>query len=491
MKNIAWISLTLFAAACGDNLDAPRTDAAVDAAPDTDAPIDAPIDAPSGFTPPTPIRLAISAEGPDQVHSVVAGPSGTWYLAGFTAASPTGAKNIFVARMTATGLDATFGTAGVATLAAVTPTGGADEVDVAVQSDGKIVVSFNVANAVDSTDRDVAVARLTTAGVLDTTFGTAGIATIDFSSKGATTFLDTARGLAVDPSDNIFVHAVARALTGTPESSDFALAKLSPNGLLSNGQAGTTGWGRLDSGKFFLDLIVGGTSLNATVRGVVALADGSVIAGGYVGGSGLASGNVPVWYKLDANGDPVSAFADGGVFFDAVLTRQTEVYNFALNAAGTKVTTAGYGNVLGVTRDDWISMQIDTTTGARTMPWGGAASGARLVDVSPDMTSSNCRNAIALPGGKTLLVGSTGAANMPAQDAVFAVLDEAGNLDTHYGTGIQRFQLAATDDKNDQFWGGAVSGTKVLVAGWRGTAGAAQDTALNDDSFAIVFDVQP
>jgi hypothetical protein len=273
------------------------------------------------------------------------------------------------------------------------------------------------------------------------------------------------------------------------------MAKLSSSGKLCDGTNGTTGWGRTDSGKFFLDTQVAAVSMPATVRGVVALADGSVIAGGYVSGSGLASGNVPLWYKLDANGDlitGVNGFGSAdGYFFDAVLTRQTEVYNFALNAAGTKVTTGGYGNVLGVDRDDWISMQIDTTTGARTMTWGGSTNGAKLIDVSSNMTSSNCRNAIALPDGKTLMIGSTGAGNMPAQDATFAVVDASGNIDDAYGAGIHRFKFVSADDKNDQFWGGAVNGTKVMVAGWRGTAGAAQDTTLNDNSFVIVFDLQP
>lgn len=498
MRNFVWISCALFAA-CGDNNDGKNVDAGPDIdSPIADAAVDTPIDSPdSTFTPPPPYGPPISPNGPDQIQAVKAGPNGSWYLAGFAAQTPTGPKGIFVAKTTATGPDIAFGNvpnAGVAALAAVTPTGGADEIDLAVQSDGKILVSYNVTNAGDATDRDVQVARLNTNGTLDTSFGTDGFATIDFSTKNTTgtAVLDTARGLAVDANNNVFVTAVALSPTGATPNSDFAMAKLTADGTLCDGTNGTTGWGRNDSGKFFLDTQVGGMSMPATVRGVVALADGSVIAGGYVGGSGLAAGNVPVWYKLDANGDLETEFggAGTGYFFDAVLTRQTEVYNFALNAAGTKVTTGGYGNVLGVDRDDWISMQIDTTTGALTKPWGGAADGAKLIDVSPNMTSSNCRNAVALPGGKTLMIGSTGQGNMAVQDAVFAIIDENGNLDTHYGPGIHRFKFTSADDKNDQFWGAAVSGTKVLVAGWRGTAGAAQDATLNDNSFLVIFDLQ-
>lgn len=500
MKKLVWTSLTFLAAACGDNNSGSGTDSGVDG-PGADAPpVDVPIDTGSTFVPPMPYGPPISANGPDQIQAVKAVPGGNgWYLAGFAAQTPDGPKAIFVAKTTPTGPDITFGNipnSGIALLAAVTPTGSGDEIDLAIQSDGKILVSFNAVNATDPTDRDVAVARLTTTGALDAAFGTAGIATIDFSTKGATTILDTARGLAVDANDNIFVHAVALGPVGTPATSDFALAKLGPDGDLSDGTNGTTGWGENDSGTRFINTEINGTSHNATPRGLVTLADGSVIAGGYVGNTGLVPGNVPLYYKVDANGDLVTTFggAGTGIFFDAVLTRQTEIYNLALADGGTHVTTGGYGNVLGVDRDDWIAMKIDVTTGMRDLTWGGSTNGAVVIDVSPNMTSSNCRNAIALPGGKTLLVGSTrGAAanNTPAMDGVIAVLDADGTLDTDYGSGIHHFAFSSASDQNDAFWDAAVSGTKVLVGGWRGTSGAAQATTLNDDSYLIIFDLQP
>ena len=488
MKKHVWISSLLFLAACGDNGSSTPDASQVDAPPAIDAAIDAPM---SSFMTPVPIGLPLSATGPDQVQAIKAGPNGSFYLAGFVAQLATGGKAIYVAKMTAAGLDPTFGnvtTPGIALLGtAVTPTGGTDEIDLAIQSDGGILVSFNVAHGSD--DRDVAVARVTTTGVLDTTFGTAGIATVDFSTKGTTTILDNARGLAVDSNDNVFVHAVALAPGGTRTDSDFALAKLTPTGVLCDGQNGTTGWGAADGGKFFLDTPINNVSYNATARAVIALPDGSVIAGGYT--NALPPGNQPVIYKLDANGDLAAGFGSGGVVFDMILSRQTEVYNFALQN-GTHVVTGGYGNVLGVDRDDWVSLRFDVTTGARDMTWGGTTNGAKLIDVSANGVSSNCRNAVALPGGKTLLLGSSGPSNMAAQDATFAVLDASGNLDTKYGTGIHRIKFTPADDKNDQFWAAGVSGTTVMVAGWRGTATSpvVQTETLNDNAYVATFAIQ-
>lgn len=473
------LALALVVAACGD--DAPTT------MPDAGQTIDAEMmtDGAPSFTPPTPYKVPLSAAGPDQIHSVKAGPNGSFFLAGFVAQTATGDKAIFVAKTTATGPDVTFGNvpnSGVAVLAQVFTSGGGsgtDEIDLAVQSDGKPVVSFTVVDPDDATDRDVRVVRLTTDGVLDTTFaGGAGFITIDFSAKGAGTVVDTARGLTVDPSDNIFVHAVAKSPTGT--DSDFAVAKITAGGTLADD------WGLNDSGTFFLDTPIGSTPSPATPRGIVALADGSIVAGGY--SSALGPGNQPVIYKLDANGDLDTSFNTTGYFFDTVLGRQTEAYNFAVQN-GTHVVTGGYGNEANIDRNDWISLRVDVATGERDMTWGGTTNGAKVIDVSPNQTSSNCRNAVALPGGKTLLIGSTGPSNMAAQDGVFVVLDASGNVDTKYN-GINRFELDGAADGNDQFWGAAESGGNILIAGWRGTSGAEQSATLNDDSYLIVFPVQ-
>jgi hypothetical protein len=164
-----------------------------------------------------------------------------------------------------------------------------------------------------------------------------------------------------------------------------------------------------------------------------------------------------------------------------VLLLQTEIYNFVIH--GDKIVTAGYGRDVGAT-NDYISMRFDLTTGLRDLTWGGAAKGAVLFDPSGTMLGSNCRSGIALPAGKTLMIGSTGPGNMPTQDAVFAVLGADGKLDTSYGSGIHKFPLGANG--NDQFWGAAVSGDQVTVVGYKG-GGAAQTDVSNDDSFAAVF----
>ncbi len=441
------------------------------------------------FVAPAAIPLGLSATGPDQVQSAVAGPDGSFYVVGFAAAgvAATDARIVEVIKLTSSGnFDTSFGGGdGIATTD-MDFRGGSGELDLAVQPSGKIVVSATVANLATPTDRDIALQRLLPDGTIDASFGDAGIRRLDLNSaimSGANlTGFDGSRGIDVDSNGRIFVHAVQRGeglYEGNPRTdNDFALVCLDANGNIDTG---------FNGGKYLLDIRAGGSGIPSagTPRSVYRLPDGSVLGAGYATTDGLGAGAQPVLYKLDNNGVPVAGFAIGGVFHDAVLTTQTEVYGVAVH--GTHLVTAGYGRESG-DQNDWVSMRFNIATGERDLSWGGTANGVVMIDPSGNQVGDNCRNAIALPGGKTLLTGSTGPGNMPAQDAVYAVLDATGHLDAAYGSGVHIYPLGEGAGGNDQFWGGAVSGESALVVGYRGGGPAASQTAeLNDDSYVVLL----
>ncbi len=467
--------------ACGDDdehlddADAAGTDAApaVDAPPAVDAGLDAP-----PFVAPTPFAVALAAAGPDQLQSAIAGPSNTFYAAGYAAQTLTGPRLVTVVKLTAAGaLDTTFGGGdGIATTA-IDFRGGAGEVGIGVQPGGKLIVSATIANAANAADRDVVVTRLNPDGTLDASFGVAGLRVLDLNTAhdnaGTLVGLDAARGVAIGAGGIIYVYALQRgegnAVAGGPRTdTDYTVVKLTVDGTVDSSFGG-------GDGKYLQDI----QESNATARGINVLADGSVLASGYANSPGLGSVQ-PVLFKLTAAGVLDTTFATGGVFHDTVLALQTEVYSVAVH--GTNLVTAGYGRATG-TQNDWVSLRFNAT-GARDTTWGGAANGAVLIDPSATMVGDNCRNAIALPGGKTLLLGSTGPGNLPAQDAVFAVLTATGTLDTSFGTGIHIYPLGANG--NDQFWGGAVSGGLALAVGYKG-GGATQTDAVNDDAFGLIL----
>jgi uncharacterized delta-60 repeat protein len=459
--------LGLALVACGDD---------AGQGPDASLP-DAPLpDAPAGsFTPPTPFAVPLSAGGPDQLQSATAAPGGAFYAAGFAAATLAGPRLVTVVKYGAAGLASGFGEGGVVTTA-VDFKGGAGEIGITTQPDGKIVVAATAASPTITGDRDVAVIRLLDTGVPDDSFGDKGVAIVSLNDAvdvaGVLVGQDSFRGIAVGAA-GIYVHAGSRglgnAVAGGPRSdTDFTVVRLTSAGAIDR-TFGT-------EGQFRLDL----AESNANPRAIKVMDDGALIASGYANSPGVGTVQ-PVLYKLTGEGKLDLGFAEGGVFHDTVLMAQTEIYGFAVH--GPQLVTAGYGRDSG-TANDYVSLRFDVQTGARDLAWGGAAKGAVLVDPSGTKLGSNCRNGVALPGGKTLLIGSTGPANMPTQDAVFAVLDAGGALDTSYGTGVHKFPLGGNG--NDQFWGGAISGDQISVVGYQG-GGATPTEATNDNAFAAVF----
>jgi uncharacterized delta-60 repeat protein len=133
-----------------------------------------------------------------------------------------------LARYTSNGtLDATFGAGGTVT----TDFAGGGDIgrSVAVQSDGKIVAA---GRAVISGNSDFALARYTSNGTLDAGFGTGGTVTTDFAGS-----VDQAFSVALQKNGNI----VAAGLALINGNSDFALARYTSNGTLdaSFGTGGT------------------------------------------------------------------------------------------------------------------------------------------------------------------------------------------------------------------------------------------------------------
>ncbi len=444
------------------------------------------VDETTPFVLPTPIAVPLSATTADQLQAVVAAPGGKFYAVGFVAAGLAGsdARKVIIVRVGPTGLDATFGDAGIVETT-LDFRGANDELDIALDSQGRIVVSAVVANATTPADTDIAVLRMSAEGVPDAAFGDAGIVVVDLNDgliDGTTvTGGDRVRGLAIDAQDRVYLHSV-RLADAPRTDTDFSVVRLTADGDRDASFAG---------GEFLLDLRGAAPAeipSNATPRGIVITADGGVLAGGYATTDGFGPNPQAVVYKLDGDGVLVDAFDGDGVFHDIVLSTQTEVYGIALH--GAHFVTGGYGREDG-DQNDWVMMKFDTTTGARDTSFGDAPNGAVLVDPSGAMVGDNCRNAIALPGGKTLLIGSAGPNNQVAQDAAFVVLDAAGKLDVAYGDGAHTIAFGADGGGNDQLWGAAVSGDFALLVGYRGGGAAADQTAdKNDDAFMMLLPLQ-
>lgn len=463
MKSLLSASLMIIAA-CGDG---------VNIAPDGPVTVpDAPV---ATFTLPPAVSVPVSSTGNHRLLGVAAIPSGGFYAIGVSSLGfeATADRELALVKLTANGtLDTSFGGGdGIATLNG--QIGGSAEQwrGIAIQPSGNIVVSGVVEDELTATDRDIVVARFTAEGALDTSFGVAGIRRLDLSTAiGGTMAPDTTWGLAADPAGKLYVHAGQRAQgvdgLGNPYTdTDFAVVRLTGDGEV-DATFGT-------AGIFTLDI----QRSNASVRGIAVLGDGKVLAYGYA--SSTATGNTvqPVLYRLTSAGALDPTFATGGLFHEVVLTTQTEVYGLAIHPDGTLVT-AGYGRNDPTGTNDWISLRL-TADGALDTTW--ANGGKYLLDVTGATLADNCRNAIALPNGRTALIGSGGPANATS-DAYVVVLDNTGKPDPAFGTGILKYDLGG----NDGFFGGALSadGKRMLTAGFKG--GGEMPSATSSDVAYVV-----
>ena len=185
-------------------------------------------------------------------------------VAGGTYSAATG-TDIAVARYDAHGsLDGTFGTAGEV----VTDLGGSigSATSLLIQPDGKIVVAglTRLPGSYDEHPPDFVVARYTTSGALDPTFGTGGVVTTGFQPG----FSDIPSGVALGPGGKIVA-----AGTGLPGGASgpgvIDIARYNPNGALDPTFDGD---GMLVSAP---------SSDNGATGGVVVQPDGKVVVAGY------------------------------------------------------------------------------------------------------------------------------------------------------------------------------------------------------------------
>lgn len=181
----------------------------------------------------------------DTPHAVAV--AGTAFL---MAGARSGQDAALLLKRTATGGADTFGTSGAALVGLSGVTGLVGNA-VAVQGDGKVLL----AGSRSAEDGPAFVARLTAAGVLDTTFGTAGIARVD--TQGATT-VAAFRSVLVDSTGRVLAGGAVKdgdldsavlgirsvAATTTTTSSTSSTTSTT---VVASGQVAAGGTGRSDA----------------------------------------------------------------------------------------------------------------------------------------------------------------------------------------------------------------------------------------------------
>lgn len=236
--------------------------------------------------------------------------SGRVLVAGTKPSAVPQGSDLFVARLTTAGaLDATFGSGGVANFG-ISTSGSRDDLgtDVTVQPDGNIVVGGRVAGT--SGFFDFLLLRLTPAGALDTTFGNIGVVTARFTGS---TGDNAGRKLALQTDGKIVL--VGAVLAGG--INQCGVARFNANGTV-DATFGT-------SGQVLIPLTQG--CLTATLQ-----ADGKLVVAALDRDGDVSYATLA---RLLANGTPDGGFGTNGMQDISSYTNATKV---ALTATGNLVT---------------------------------------------------------------------------------------------------------------------------------------------------------
>ena len=325
-----------------------------------------------------------------------------------TGASFNGADYDFaLARYNSDGsLDGSFGTGGLVT----TGIGPGDDqaVDVAVQTDGKILVSGESFNGANS---DFALVRYNANGSLDASFGAGGKVTTDFGLN-----VDKGVRFALQPDGKILL--AGQSHNGIDY--DFALARYNNDGSLD------TGFGT--GGKVSTSLGMG----NDLAYNVAVQTDGKIVVSGD-SNNGIDDDFAVVRYHSDGTLD--ASFGTGGQVTTAVGAGTDKARAFALQPDG-QILLAGFShngtdNDIAVVRynsDGSLDTTFDATNtldGNPTFVEGGAA-----VVLDTDVHVFDVElNAADDYDGATLTISRNGGANTDDQfSAAGNLVFSAGNL---------------------------------------------------------------
>ena len=193
---------------------------------------------------------------------------------------------------------------------------------VALQSNGKIVVS---GFAINGTTADFALARYNANGTLDTSFNNTGKATTDFFNSG-----DVGYSVAVQSDDKIVVAGVVNN-GATPDFADFALARYNADGTLD------TNFGGAGTGKLTTDFFNGEDRISS----VALQSDGKIVV------SGMAVSATSIDFALaryDANGTLDTTFGSAGTGkLTTEFTNLSEGLSVALQS-DDKIVVSGFAH---------------------------------------------------------------------------------------------------------------------------------------------------
>jgi uncharacterized delta-60 repeat protein len=341
---------------------------------------------------------------------VVIQPDGKIVVAG-NSFSPQTDIDFAVARFTSNGgLDTSFGIGGIVT---TDFSGEADQAfAVALQSNGKIVAVGRAFNFNNGTFVDFALARYNSDGSLDAGFGSGGKVTTHFGFRDNEQALD----VAIQPDGKIIA---AGTVVISATFSDFALARYNSNGSLDTGFGSG---GKVTTDFFFDDDVANGLALQS---------DGRIVAAGFAANPNTFSFDFAL-ARYNSDGSLDTGFGSGGKVTTDFFSDFDSIDAIAIQVNG-KIIAAGSARVGLATQADFALARYNNDGSLDA----GFGSGGKVT--TDFFNSIDLAHDVALqPDGKIVAVGS---ANTSAANTDFAVA-------RYLGDEVAAFDLCLQDDNN-------------------------------------------
>ncbi|MBI1860721.1 MAG: choice-of-anchor D domain-containing protein [Deltaproteobacteria bacterium] len=348
-------------------------------------------------------------------------------------------------------LDTTFNTTGQV----ASSIGSADAYGyaVALQSDGKIVVAGSSYNG---SDTDFAVARYSTAGALDASFGTGGKVSIDVSAGGN----DVAYAVVIQADGKVLVGGSA----ATSGDLNFSVVRLTSAGAIDTAY-GTSG--------------IAITQFNGqddVLRGLALDSNGKAVAVGY--SISLAGKKRFAIARYGTDGTADTTFnTTGRAVFSPIANSQNDCYALSILSSG-KIVMAG--TALSGTYQFAVA-QV-SSVGAIDTDFG--TSGYTTVDVT---AGTDIVKAMAIDSSSNIVLGGVSATGsnqmtvtrLTSVGAVDATFGTAGTYTTAIGAGAADGTALVIDSSGNIIIGGYSTNTEKDFAMMRLTSAGALDASFN------------
>lgn len=342
------------------------------------------------------------------ISKVRAGSDGKLYLSGYYVIQ--GNERCFVGRLTSQGIiDSTFGTNGFVNFNFSTANSRNYSEDLEILPDGKLLVFGRQF----TTRFQLGMARLSSNGTLDNTFSTDGVHVFSVTT-GQNYAVRTA-----STSDNKVLFFAYANVSGAYQ---VYVGRMNSDGTTDNtfGSAGSVSFQNFNGGSFAYD--------------VARMANGNFLIAGdsYNGTRYIATA-----YQIAPTGELVSGFGTGGKFSNPVTSSETSAYSVSVSGSEFYLSGAFYSS----TQNAYSGMILKVQSNGNLNSAFGTSGQVIRNESKPNAVSQKIS---LLPGNKILAFGTQ---QNNVNDLFFTRCNSDGSLDPSFaGTGINRVNLGGNNE---------------------------------------------